>query len=126
MQRRSFLSGIIAAAAAPAIVKAGSLMPIWVPKWHRGGFAWSGVVYLNDSVFGKTSGLYRNEVFDEFVVMQLRHMAASMHIPYEELVMEMPNTTLGYTSARIAAQQGFLTSLSRPLSARFSNGHSPS
>ncbi len=32
MQRRSFLTGIIAACAAPAIVKADTLMKLWVPK----------------------------------------------------------------------------------------------
>ena len=31
MQRRSFLAGIFAGAAAPAIVRASSLMKIWVP-----------------------------------------------------------------------------------------------
>jgi hypothetical protein len=32
MQRRSFLAGMLAVAAAPAIVRASSLMPLWVPK----------------------------------------------------------------------------------------------
>lgn len=32
MNRRGFLGAMLAAAAAPAIVKAESLMPIWVPK----------------------------------------------------------------------------------------------
>lgn len=32
MQRRSFLAGMLAAAAAPAIIRASSLMPVWVPK----------------------------------------------------------------------------------------------
>lgn len=32
MNRRGFLAGILAAAAAPAIVKSGSLMPIYVPR----------------------------------------------------------------------------------------------
>lgn len=30
--RRGLLAGILAAGAAPAIVRAGSIMPIWVPK----------------------------------------------------------------------------------------------
>ena len=32
MQRRSFLGALIAAAAAPAIVRADSLMPLYVPR----------------------------------------------------------------------------------------------
>lgn len=35
MKRRSFLAGIIAASAAPAIVRASSLMPIVVPRGFR-------------------------------------------------------------------------------------------
>lgn len=34
MNRRGFLSAALAAAAAPAFVRASSLSPIWVPKWH--------------------------------------------------------------------------------------------
>lgn len=33
MERRSFLAGLLAAAAAPAIVRAGSLMPVRRPIW---------------------------------------------------------------------------------------------
>ncbi len=32
MQRRSFLAGVLAAGAAPAIVKADSIMKLWVPR----------------------------------------------------------------------------------------------
>ncbi len=32
MKRRSFLAGLIVAASAPAIVRASSMMPLWVPK----------------------------------------------------------------------------------------------
>jgi hypothetical protein len=32
MDRRGFLRGVLAAGMAPAIVRAGSIMPIWVPK----------------------------------------------------------------------------------------------
>lgn len=45
--RRSFLSDILAIAAAPAIVRAGSLMPIYAPKrlWVPGDRTVTSVIY---------------------------------------------------------------------------------
>ena len=34
MDKRSFLTGLLGVSAAPAIVKASSLMPIWTPKTY--------------------------------------------------------------------------------------------
>lgn len=42
MNRRGFLSGILAGTAAPAVVRSESLMRLWVPPqrvWHTGGIA---------------------------------------------------------------------------------------
>lgn len=103
MQRRSFLSGILAAAAAPAIVKADSLMSIWMPKWHRGGFPTPGVVYINGCAIGKTSNIQvaRTEVFDEFTLAQVRLIANSMGLPFEVVVKPLPEMQVTYSSARV-------------------------
>lgn len=45
MNRRGFLSGILALSAAPAIVKAANLMPIWVQR--ESGLYVSGIPYYD-------------------------------------------------------------------------------
>jgi hypothetical protein len=129
VQRRSFLSGILAAASAPAIVKANSLMPIWTPKWHRGGVVTSDVVCIDRWWAGKTAHLEvaRNEVFDEFTLAQVRLIASSMGLPFGEMIKPMPETQVVYSSARVVLlEQLSKTPLSRPLNVRSNHGQFPS
>ncbi len=106
MLRRNFLGGLLAA---PAIVKASSLMPIWTPKWHRGGVLESGVVYFNGCAVGKTTcvTIERNEVFDEFTLAQIRLVAASIGVQSDRLIFSKPDMQTHYSSARIALLEQF-------------------
>lgn len=120
MQRRSFLSGILAAAAAPAIVKAGGLMSIWMPKWYRGGVA-DPVVWRPGCSIGKT------EAFDEFTLAQIRLIANSMGLPFEEMAKPVPEMQVVYSSARVALLEQFSkTSSIRPIDVRSNHGQFPS
>lgn len=124
MQRRSFLSGILAAAAAPAIVKADSLMPIWTPKWQR-----VGRVYIDGWFVGITDGLTidRNEVFDEFVLVQSRTVLKGLGASIDELRIKHPVAQVQYISARESMfLHSFHTPLSRPLNVRSNHGQFPS
>ena len=55
MQRRSFLAGILAGATAPAIVRASSLMKIWVPPQE--------IVRLGDVAWDFGSGDFTTELW---------------------------------------------------------------
>lgn len=68
MNRRGFLAGIIAAAAAPAIVRAGSIMPVYVPPapkiitpadFNLGGGDWTMDAWVKDMRFTKDTARYQ-------------------------------------------------------------------
>ena len=59
--RRSFLAGILGAAAAPAIVKAESLMKLWVPPQPKGGLVLR--PYQEEIMLSLTSRLGKGEVW---------------------------------------------------------------
>lgn len=94
MQRRSFIAGILGAAAAPAIVKADSLMKLWVPEkiiWHRRGIARNEAWCIEfDSPGGPIDDLTR---------MQLRALSESLGTPYLKIIKDFPNTD--YVSVRL-------------------------
>lgn len=119
MQRRSFLSGILAAAAAPAIVKTNSLMPIWTPKWHTGGVA--------NPVVWWPGASHRNESWDTFVLMQIQAVAENLGVPLDDILRQSPVTRVQYSSARESLlRHQFHTPLSRPLNVRSNHGQFPS
>lgn len=87
MQRRSFLAALCAA---PAIVRSESLMKIIVPKreiWHTGG------IVRNESldvvVFKHGCSVGKTEAFDEFIKMQLRHIAQGIGLSFEQLAADI-------------------------------------
>lgn len=123
-QRRSFLSGILAAAAAPAIVKAESLMPTWTPKWHRGGIAAPASWTL---VRGTSNESVDPRAFDAFVVAQLRLISEAIGVPTEQLIVCTPNMQLEYSSARVALLEQFSKTPSIwPRDVRSNHGQFPS
>ena len=65
MQRRGFMAAILAAGAAPAFVKAGTLMPLWVP---------------NREIQALT--------YAEFERMLLRSVAESLGLSYEAIAAQ--------------------------------------
>lgn len=94
MNRRGFLESIIAAAAAPAIVRADSLMKIIVPPapvYHTGGIVLgSGRLWIDPlcermepiDLAMKRVRQYELAEFEVYVTMQI---ARSLAINYEEL-----------------------------------------
>ena len=124
MQRRSFLSGILAAASAPAIVKVGSLMPIWMPKWHRGGVAAPASWNL---VRGPSNESFDQRAFDAFTAAQIRLIANSIGLPYDEIIKPAPEMQFVYSSARVALLEQFSKTPSIwPRDVRSNHGQFPS
>jgi hypothetical protein len=73
--RRSLIAGVLSFAAAPAIVKPASLMPLWVPKAEVLTDPWT-----------------------VFVDLQLKMLARDLDIPFETVRQSMHNAT--YSAAR--------------------------
>jgi hypothetical protein len=82
LERRSFLAGVFAAAAAPAIVRSESLMKIFVPKkevfvplsWDATEF----LKYCQDDLlyveknFSQIKKVFKNPVFQEFRIEKVK------------------------------------------------------
>lgn len=95
MQRRGFIGAILAAAAAPAIVKAESLMPIFVPK----RFAWApdAPYPIAYSSAREHVLMMRNESMDyaAFQMLLLRQIAEGLGVPYPSLQKQLSSRANG-------------------------------
>jgi hypothetical protein len=90
--RRSLIAGILSAAAAPAIVKPASLMPIWVPK--------SGLRERNEVIDDMVLQAWQRHesAYQNFVSHQLHRIARDLGVPYAILSESMGQAT--YSLAR--------------------------
>lgn len=104
MNRRGFLGGIIAAASAPAIVKADSLMKIIVPKpiYHTGGIVLgSGRLWFDpvrermEPIELMMKRVRQYDLAAEFQGHLLLQIAAGIGVSYEQLSHDLSSRPLG-------------------------------
>lgn len=105
MQRRGFLGAMLAAASAPAFVKAESLMGLYVPKaYATGGIALGGTYVLGSGRLWLEEGPYpfekggelialaqpRTRNYAQFEAEMIRKIAVGLSIPFTELTKDFP------------------------------------